>query len=136
MSISINLSAETEALLVQEAHRSGIDIGQFVAGLIRNSLAAAKPNKANLSKRESELFAIINQGFSENFWARWDELENKRQDEMLTEPEHQEFLKKTEQMENANFHRIKALAELAKLRKMDLRDLMQQLEISPRNGQN
>jgi len=78
---------------------------------------------------ESELLMKINQRLPAALQTRFDELVARRQDEILTTEEHEELLCLIEQVERMDVVRIKALAQLAKLRGITLDELMEQLNI-------
>ncbi len=82
-----------------------------------------------LSRDESALFAIINQSLSETERFRLEELGEKRADETLTPEEHQELLRLQQRLEALHAARMKALADLAKLRGVTLTVVMEQLGI-------
>ena len=65
---------------------------------------------------------------------RYQELDAKRRAETLTEEEHSALIDITTKMEAQNVEWIKTLSELALLRNTDLRSLMKQLGITPKNG--
>ncbi|MBS1807233.1 MAG: STAS/SEC14 domain-containing protein [Acidobacteria bacterium] len=82
-----------------------------------------------LGADESVLFATINQSLSEAERNRLAELGEKRVDETLTPSEHQELLTLQQRLEALHVARMKALAELAKLRGVTLTAIMEQLGI-------
>lgn len=82
-----------------------------------------------LSGDESALFATINQSLSEAERTRLAELGEKRAAETLTPEEHQELLTLQQRLEALHAERMKALAELAKLRGVTLTAVMEQLGI-------
>lgn len=87
----------------------------------------AEKKAPHLSKRETELFLEINDGFDEVFWYRYKELREKLEDETMTPTENEEFLKMNEKVEAKNVIRLRSVAELAQLRQMSIPDLMNQL---------
>jgi hypothetical protein len=91
------------------------------------SPAAQKAQR--LSKQETELFLKINRGLSEKQRRRLDELNEKIEESMLTDKEHAELLRLTDRVEKLWVERLRAIIELAKLRKMPPEELMRQLEI-------
>ena len=60
---------------------------------------------------------------------RFDELNRKRRSEGLTEAEQNELLPLIDQMEAFDVQRVQALSELAQLRRLSLKALMQELQI-------
>jgi hypothetical protein len=83
----------------------------------------------HLSRKETELFLKINQGLSKKQRQRLDELNEKIEESGLTEEEHAELLRLTDRVEKLWVGRLRALIELAKLRKVPPEELMRQLEI-------
>lgn len=73
--------------------------------------------------------APINTGLSESQQQRFTELNQKRQDETLTDSEHQELLALNEVMEQRNVERMQSLCKLAQLHHVPLTTLMQDLGI-------
>ena len=126
MAILLELPSETEALLREQASSSGKDIGQYIASLIR----PRKSTMPSLSKRETELFSVINRGFDEPYWKRLWHLDALRVANKLTDDEHMELVAMAEQVEETNADRMVALVELAQLRGVHIDDLMKKLGIS------
>jgi len=89
----------------------------------------AEKKAPHLSKRETELFTIINQGFAEEFYARYKSLSEKLPAENFTSEERQEFIALNDQMEERSAARLVALLELAELRQISVEDLCNQLGI-------
>ena len=99
---------------------------------IKQALLEAAPTKApHLSKKETELFLIINQGLPADQQRRIDELTEKMEFESITDAEHAELLRLTDAMEMAQGKRLKAVAELAKGRNVSLGEMMRQLGLEP-----
>lgn len=94
----------------------------------------AEKKAPHLSKRETELFREINDGFDEVFWYRYKELRGKLEDETMTPTENEEFLKMNEEVEAKNVIRLRSVAELAQLRQMSIPDLMNQLGLIKQHG--
>lgn len=71
----------------------------------------------------------INRGVPPYVQKRYDELIVKRLGETLTPDEHNELLRLTHEVENVEAHRMKYLAELARLRRTSLTSLMEDLGV-------
>jgi hypothetical protein len=82
-----------------------------------------------LPQAEAELLLKINQGVPQALQQRYDELIAKRRRNILTEAEYGELLRLTEQVEELEARRLGYLAELARLRKTTLTELMDTLSI-------
>lgn len=97
-------------------------------GQIGNLIAQRKA--PSFSKREAELLLKINKGIPKEKLARYNILSDKFLDKNLTEQEHQELLRISNQMEERDAERVKELLELANLRSVSLDSLMQELGLS------
>lgn len=82
-----------------------------------------------LSKRESALFLVINRGLSEKQWQRMNELNAKIEAANVTGKEHAELLRLAKRAEKMQVARLRAVIELAHLRKVAPAEMMRQLEI-------
>ncbi|HUE74625.1 MAG TPA: hypothetical protein VMP01_27405 [Pirellulaceae bacterium] len=102
------------------------ELNAFVEQVIRLRAQTIAPS---LGCRESELMQLINAGLPSPEAARYQELKERRDAELLTPREHAELLELSDRIEELNADRIAALAELAQLRGVSLRQLMDQLEI-------
>ncbi len=129
MTLTLDIASELEHQILLEARRKGLDAKSFVLDLLRETLASKESSVG--ARRESELLEEINRGFPEEVWARYRELVAQRQAETLSGEEHAELIALIDQIELANAHRIKCLAELADLRQVPLRDLMTKMGIGP-----
>jgi hypothetical protein len=78
---------------------------------------------------ESELLLKINQGIPPDLQRRYHELIARRRVESLSEDEYGELLRLTDQVEAIEVQRMEYLAELARLRKKSLTDVMKDLGI-------
>lgn len=97
---------------------------QFVGEV--NSLLAQR-KATTLPRREIELLEQINQGLPDETQQRYDTLQIKLQDEVITPEEHQELLSLIETVEAATVERLEALVELSNLRDVALDVVMEQL---------
>jgi hypothetical protein len=102
------------------------DLEQFVNQV--NCLLAQR-RAPSLPHRETELLEQINQGLPENLQQRYDVLQIKLQDEVITPEEHQELLSLIDTVEQASADRLRSLIELSQLREVSLDNLMGQLGI-------
>lgn len=132
MQVTIEINKDVASKLHNQAQKNGVDLGQYISMLLQEKESTAKLKKINkqvLSQEETQLFHKINYGFSEAFWARFQTLKEKREQKQLTEADRLELIAITDEMEEANVERIKALIELAQIRKTDLEHLMTELGI-------
>ncbi len=131
---TIQLQAEVsrDALLEAVGQLSPPELDQFVAEVLQ---LRSRRGPTRLGATESELLARINQGFPEGLRDRYDELIARRRGESLTPEEHQELLRLTAEAERLEAERLAALAELARIRGVPLRSLMDDLGIpAPSDG--
>jgi hypothetical protein len=82
-----------------------------------------------LEPAETQLLLQINQVMPPDLHERYRSLRDKRDEESLTEQEHQELLMVSDQMELFGAERLEALAKLADLRQVSLLQLMDDLGI-------
>ena len=134
MQLTIELPYDLESQLREQAQQKGKALNQYITGIIREKMNATIPKPSALSADETRLFTIINKGFSDDFWTKLHFLNQKRQNESLSEIERRELIEMAERMEMANAERLKALIELAGIRQMDLDALMTQLGLT--NGKH
>ncbi|WP_298611502.1 hypothetical protein [uncultured Thiothrix sp.] len=125
-SVQITTQVSTEQLLHGVASLPAAELDQFVAKVLA---LRAKLRAPSLSEQEAQLLKQINQGLATQQLQRFTELDHKRQDETLSELEHQELLALIAQMEQLNAVRIQSLAQLAMLRQVSLTTLMNNLGI-------
>lgn len=79
---------------------------------------------------EAALLERINRcGLSQPEWQRFHELQGRRREESITEPERKELLQLVDRLEEMNAERMEALARLSKLRGIPLLALMESLGI-------
>jgi hypothetical protein len=71
----------------------------------------------------------VDRNLSPETQQRWDELLEKRDDASLTTLEYEELLQLTEVIEDLNLQRMTVLSQLAQERGVDLRTMMQHLNL-------
>lgn len=84
----------------------------------------------HLTRGESEVMAQINAALSPSARARLEELTSKRKAETLTSEEYDELIRLTDDVEQIDAARARALFELAQLRQTTLEAVMHDLGIS------
>jgi hypothetical protein len=84
-----------------------------------------------LPAAEAQLLQKINQGIPEELRTQYQTLRAKREAETLTEQEYQTLIQLSNQIEQLGAQRLEALVNLAQLRRVSLKDLMQTLAIVP-----
>ncbi|MCP4663971.1 MAG: STAS/SEC14 domain-containing protein [bacterium] len=126
--MQVEAQLSTSQLLKATEQMSEDELDRFVAEVLALRASHRAPR---LSKTESELLVRINQGIPQDLQQRYDELIARRREGMLTEAEHGELLRLTEQVEELDVTRVELLAELARLRKSTLPAVMADLGIEP-----
>ena len=105
-----------------------IDLENLTVQVLTLKARRAAPE---LSKNEAALLRNINQGIPDKLQNRYRELIAGRRAETLTESEHTELLHLTNQVEKQDTERMKYLTELARIRKISLTKLLDELGIEP-----
>ncbi len=118
-----------------------IDLEDILAGIARLEISElekftdrvmdlrASRRAPRLPKNESDLLQKINQGVPRKVRRRYEELNEKLHDEVITPQEHQEFLDLVEQIKLSDAERLHCLIELAQIRHITVDTLMEQLGI-------
>jgi len=124
--LQVNAQITFDDLLNAVRQLSVPELERFSAFVLR---LQAQQKAVSLSPGESALLLKINTGLGAETQARYDQLIAKRRSETLTTDEYAELLRLTQQAEQIDGQRVEALVELAKLRNVPLKTVMQQLEI-------
>ncbi len=133
MSLTIDLKPEIETMLHEEATRAGIDAGYLIQRTLEERLkrpANGHPDVSPLSSEESKLLRQVNEWLPSETWCEYQELREKFRAESLTEMEHQRLTEIYDQIEAINAQRIGFIGELARLRQLSLKEMMNQLGIA------
>jgi hypothetical protein len=94
------------------------------------ALLRLQKRKIVLSAPESDLLRVINRGLSSEKDARLEQLQQKLREERLTRREHAQLLRLTEELENLGVQRLKALLELAAIRRSSVPRLMREMGLT------
>ena len=127
MSITIQLNPSLEHRLRENAQKKGVGVDQFVMQFLERNFPEEKSGSLTVSKREAELLHKVNLNIPTKTWDFYLQLKAKRQSKTATEAELSDLQAITEQVEIANAQRIAVLAELAQIRNVSIRVLMEQL---------
>jgi hypothetical protein len=130
MTITIDLPAELEQELLEEAVRQGVDPERYILESIEARLRVSS-TVPHLVHDEAALLEDINSGFAPEWWDHYEELVSKRRAETLSADEHARLVEMSDELEQRNAHRMRSLVGLARLRRVPLSDLMQALGIQP-----
>lgn len=117
---------ELEQVLDSVAELELSELEQFAAEI--NSLLARR-RTLSLPHKESELLEALERRPSPKVHQRYTLLNQKLQDESLTDKEHTELMELIDQIEGFDVQRLKSLIELAYLRGVSVDDVMNQLGI-------
>lgn len=123
MATVINIKPELEQLLLESITDSEISMNDYVNTLLEDFLKEKKQN-------EKDLLRKINLGVESKDWKRYYTLVEKKDDTMLTEKEHVELVKMSEEIEIANDKKLKYLLELSQSKGIDLEVLMNELGLN------
>ncbi len=126
LSISSIETIDADQLLNQMAQLDTATLERLA--LQANNLVAQRKAR-HLPKREADLLQQINRGVPVAVRQRYNLLNEKLLDEMVTPEEEQEFGDLVDQIEQADVERLQNLIELAQLRNISLDALMAQLGI-------
>ena len=136
MSIMLEINPALEKKLREKAARKGVGLDYFLQAeleKIGNTDDVERPKRKRLSQQESKLLQKIDLGFSSAFWEKYRAFIKTKENRILTETEMIEFLQMNKQVEAANAKRMQFLVELAQLRQVPLRQLMEGLGIKAGN---
>ncbi|MDF1814192.1 MAG: hypothetical protein P1V20_18450 [Verrucomicrobiales bacterium] len=127
MTLNIDIDPETEESLEREALKKGIAAEQMAAEVISDRFARREPDPGD----EIQLLEAINQGWPEQRWLRYRELIEQRDQRTISEADLAVLIDLTTELEAMNAERMKHLVQLARLRNVELPELMTELGISP-----
>ena len=124
--VQVEAQLSTDELLKAAGQLNQRELEQFAFQVIA---LRAQRQAPSLPQVEAELLLKINQGVSPEVQKRYDELIAKRRAESLTPNEYEELLHLADQTEKLETRRMEHLAELARLRRISLTNLMGNLGI-------
>ncbi len=110
---------------------AGLDIEELDKFVDKLLVLRAKRVAPNLSKEETTLLKKINRGLPSDKKKQLVLLEAKRSEGILNEKDQQELLRIIDELEQLNVERVQHLGELAVMRGIPVRVLMEQLGIRP-----
>ena len=131
MSIVVQVNPSVEHRLREKAVKKGVGINQFISQFLENTFGYDTAKPASVSEQEAKLLQQVNLDIPSEKWALYLNLKQKRQKKTLSTSEHHELLNLINAVESANARRISVLAELAQLRNVSIRVLMEQLGLTP-----
>jgi len=126
--VKVETELTTDNLLKAVGQLNKHEIEQFVSQVIN---LRAQRLVHRLSQAEANFIVKINQGLPAEVQEQYDELIDKRRDEVLSSEEYSELLRLTDQIEKMEAQRMLYLSELALYRKVSLTELMENMGIQP-----
>ena len=130
MTLTLELAPELAAALRAMAHEAGLEPDRYIARALQDHVERHQNEPPHLTREETLLLQRINQGLPAETWRRYHELVAKRRAETLTAEEHQELMALTNEVELWNARRIELVAELARLKRVSLPAMMEQLGLT------
>jgi hypothetical protein len=131
MTLRLDITPELESQLCEEAAKYGLDTSEYIVQTLQSQLAQTQSRHTRrLSQTETQLLQKINEGLPPETWQHYNQLIEKRQTETLTPDEHETLIEISDRIEELNARRMEHLAELARLRRISLSAVMQQLGIT------
>ncbi len=124
--MSIQLDVTTENLLSAVAKMPEVDFNRFVE-------KARKMRKVSgrISGKEADLLHKINTVFPTEKRLRYDSLYERFRSDDLSEKEHKELVKLSDEFEVLNVKRLEYVGKLASIRNQLLRDVINDLGLKP-----
>ena len=126
--VSLKSKSPFSDLLKKVEQLSTPDLEEFAHQVL---LLKAWRKRPNVSPKELELLEKINKSFPADLKSRFDCLTEKRRAGTLDETEYQELLKLSKKIEKFNVKRVTYLSELAQIRGISMRELMDKLGMKP-----
>jgi len=124
--VQMKKKLSSDELLKAADKLSASELEKFVSQVIT---LQARRRAPCLPQAESELLLKINQGIPAGLQKRYNQLIAKRRAESLSPYEYKELLRLTDEVEKLEARRIAHLSELASIRRISLRQLMDDLDI-------
>ena len=107
-----------------------LTVRQLERVIEKAALLRLQKRKRVMPLRESDLLQKIGRGLSQEKNLRLQQLEQKLRDEVITRNEHSELLRLTNELERLASQRLKALRDLAVLRRTPVAKLMQEMGLT------
>lgn len=130
--ITVELDDITSQTLNALSKSEGRDMPHIASKIIKDALFSQNgSDSSNIT--EIDLIMQAREELPAATWRRYRQLIGKRRDEKITEEEYAELLQWDEEIETHHFHRIEAAAQLARIGKRGLEEVMQVLGVRPRH---
>jgi hypothetical protein len=131
MGLMIDLPAPLELRLRQVATKQNLSVDKYLATLIEQAISVRSSRRVSKPLTEKALLKKINLPITETEWTTYRSLIALRRAEQLTETQLAQLVALGDKIEIANAKRLQYLWALAQLRKISLRQIMQDLGIQP-----
>ncbi len=129
MQITLHIPAELESRLKSAAAAKGLEINGYVQRILEESMGASHFGNSPEAREVELIYKINQQSLSTEEWERYQELKQKKIDEVLTENELVEIIRFSEKLEALAVERLGYLKELSELKEMSLDEAMDMLGI-------
>jgi hypothetical protein len=124
--VTFQIEIDLDEVLQGLARLGTKELAQFVAKVIA---LRAQHSAPGLPKDETELLQQINRGLPADIRQRYDALNAKLHEEIITPQEHEELLTLIDRIELTDAERMQSLVALAQLRRVSVDTWMEQLGI-------
>ena len=124
--MTLTVSPEAEQLLLSEAARTGIPVGEVLQRVVAAHFATA-PNPPS----DAELERVARQEPAQHLRSAYHELAARQRETPLSEPERDELLRLLEHLDSHHVRRMEAVAALAKRHGVTLRSCMERYGVRP-----
>lgn len=128
MSLTLQLPPELEAEIRKAAAREGVPPETYAVTALEACVRSE--SETGPGDTESRLLEQINTGLPPATWQRYHQLCARRRDDALSVEEYSELLRLTEEVELWNARRLDLLSQLARLRGVPLRALVEQMGLA------
>ena len=128
MRTEVTSEKATPSKILDEMGR--LTVRQLERVIEKAALLRLQKRKRVMPLRESDLLQKIGRGLSQEKNLRLQQLEQKLRDEVITRNEHSELLRLTNELERLASQRLKALRDLAVLRRTSVAKLMQEMGLT------
>lgn len=135
MSLVLQINPSLEKRMRQNAIQKGIDLSQFIVQILELNFPEEKSKPKTIAEHEAQLLQKIELAIPIETWERYHILRAKRQNETIIASEIAEYTAITQKIEAANVQRLAVLIELAKIRKVSLDEVMNQLGLTPTDNE-
>jgi len=130
--ITVELDDITSQTLSALSKSEGRDMPHIASKIIKDALLSQNGSDSN-NTNEIDLIMQARQELPEALWRRYRQLTNKRRNETIAEDEYTELLDLGDTLEIHHVKRVEASAQIAKIWKRDLEEVMRILGVRPRN---